>query len=251
VSGSYSSTATKSLCAKGACAAALACLSLATGCSTDIFDTTVNLGSEAYDADFGCANGTIPTVTCNPDSASVCTASQTVDTDASAATGVPASVSVTPGCDGTSDLCFAQVSARLVYPVNVLQDDNFVSAVARRSISLVRLADLAYTVPIDTLTFEAPAVDIHVGPAGTTTETDPGVVLVGSTAAIPAGTPVDAPMHLTIADGSPARTLIEQSIQAEQTFVFVLTLAPRIEAGQTIPAGAVEVDLFPQIQLGF
>lgn len=244
--GSYLSTATK-----GVYAAALVCLSLAAGCSTDIFDTTVNLGSEAYDADFGCTNGTIPTVTCNPDSASTCAAGQTVGADASAATGVPANVSVTPGCDVTSDLCFAQVSARVIYPVNVLQDDNFVSAVARRSISLVRLADLAYTVPIDTLTFEVPVVDVHVGPAGTTAETDPGVVLVGSTAAIPAGTPVDTPMHLTIADGSPARALIEESIHAEQTFVFVLTLAPRIEAGQTIPAGAVEVDLFPQIQLGF
>jgi hypothetical protein len=233
------------------CAAVLVCLSLATGCSTEIFDSTVNLGSEAYDADFGCANGTIPTVTCNPDSTSVCTAGQTVDTEASAATGVPANVSVTPGCDATSDLCLAQVRARMVYPVNVLQDDSFVSAVARRSISLVRLADLAYTVPIDTLTFEVPAVDVHVGPAGTMLETDPGVVLVGSTAPIPAGASVTTPMHLTIADGSPARVLIEQSIQAEQTFVFVLTLAPRIEAGQTIPAGAVEVDLFPQVQLGF
>jgi hypothetical protein len=226
-------------------------VAVATGCSTDIFDTTVELGSEAYDADFGCNNGTIPTVACSPGSSSVCAAGQTIETDASAATGVPANVSVTPGCDATSDLCFAQVSARVVYPVNVLQDDNFVNAVARRSISLVRLADLAYTVPIDTLTFEVPAVAIYVGPAGTTLETDPGVVSVGSTAPIPAGTPVTVAMHLTIADGSPARALIEQSIQSEQTFVFVLTLAPRIEAGQTIPAGAIEVDLFPQVQLGF
>jgi hypothetical protein len=94
-------------------------------------------------------------------------------------------------------------------------------------------------------------VNIYVGPAGTTSETDPGVVSVGSTAPIPAATPVTSPLHLTIADGSPARTLIEQSIQAEQTFVFVVTLAPRIASGDPIPAGAIEVDLFPQIQLGF
>jgi hypothetical protein len=74
---------------------------------------------------------------------------------------------------------------------------------------------------------------------------------VGSTVPVPAGTTVTTQMHVTIGDGSPARALIEQSIKAEQTFVFVLTLAPRIEAGAPIPGGAIEVDLFPQVALGF
>jgi hypothetical protein len=236
--------------AQMACAALLASAPWVVGCSSDIFDVTVDLSSEAYHTDFGCTNGNIPSVACDPSAPTVCATGQTVDTDATAATGVPANVSVTPGCDASSDLCFAQVMARVVYPVNVLQDDNFTTKVAQRTISLVRLADLAYTVPIDTLTFAVPAVDIYVGPAGTMSETDPGVVSVGSTAPIPAATPVTSPLHLTIADGSPARTLIERSVQAEQTFVFVVTLAPRIAAGDPIPAGAIEVDLFPQIQLG-
>jgi hypothetical protein len=237
--------------AKVASAVAMLAWAAAAGCSKDIFDVTVELGTEAYDADFGCTNGTIPTVTCDPASPSVCTTDQTADADGTPAAGIPAKVAVTPGCDASADLCFAQVNARTVYPVNVLKDDNFVTKVAQRSISLVRLADLAYTVPIDTTTFEVPAVDIYVGPAGTALETDPGVVLVGTTSPIPPGTPVTTAMHLTIGDGSPARALIEQSIQAEQTFVFVLTLAPRIEAGDPIPAGAIEVDLFPQVALGF
>jgi hypothetical protein len=236
--------------ARMACAALLASAPWVIGCSSDIFDVTVDLGSEAYHTDFGCTNGNIPSVACDPSAPTVCAYEQPVEADVSATAGVPANVSVTPGCDASSDSCFAQVMARVVYPVNVLQDDNFTTKVAQRTISLVHLADLAYTVPIDTLTFAVPTVNIYVGPAGTTSETDPGVVSVGSTAPIPAATPVTLPLHLTIADGSPARTLIEQSVQAEQTFVFVVTLAPRIAAGDPIPAGAIEVDLFPQIQLG-
>jgi hypothetical protein len=220
------------------------------GCSKDIFDVTVELGSETYSADFGQRTGTVPTIACNPHYPDVCSGASVIAPNEVASAG-PVTAGVTTGCDGTIDLCFAQVSARVVYPVNVLQDDGFVTAVAERSISLVRLAQVAYTVPTNTLTFDVPSVDIYVGPAGTLRETDPGVVQVGSTVAVPATTPFTTPMNLVIADGSPGRALIEQSIQAAQTFVFVLTLAPRIEAGAPVPAGAVEVDLFPQVDLGF
>lgn len=235
--------------AKLACTVVLA-WAAAAGCSGDDFDVTVELGAEAYDADFGCTNGTVSTVICDPASPSVCTG-LTVDADATPVAASPANVAVTRGCDASTDRCFAQANARTIYAVNVLHDDNFVTKVAQRSISLVHLADLAYTVPINTTTFEVPAVDIYVGPAGTARETDPGVVLVGTTSPIPPGTTVTTAMHLTIEDGSPARALIEKSIQAEQTFVFVLTLAPRIAPGAPIPAGAIEVDLSPQVALGF
>ncbi|HEY5090276.1 MAG TPA: hypothetical protein VIK30_09905 [Polyangia bacterium] len=235
--------------AKLACTVVLA-WAAAAGCSGDDLDVTVELGAEAYDADFGCTNGTVSTVICDPASPSVCTG-LTVDADATPVAASPANVAVTRGCDAGTDRCFAQANARTIYAVNVLHDDNFVTKVAQRSISLVHLADLAYTVPINTTTFEVPAVDIYVGPAGTARETDPGVVLVGTTSPIPPGTTVTTAMHLTIEDGSPARALIEKSIQAEQTFVFVLTLAPRIAPGAPIPAGAIEVDLSPQVALGF
>lgn len=237
--------------ASSACAVALACASLAAACSKDIFDVTVKLGSESYSANIGMQSGTIPTVTCDPAAPSACTGGQAVDPNGMMVTTGPATVGVSLSCDAATVHCFAQVNVRVVYPVNVLQDDAFVAAVAQRSISLVRLADLAYTVPVNTLTFEAPAVDIYVGPAGTALETDPGVVSVGSTSPIPAATPVTATQHFTIADGSPARALIEGSVQAELPFVFVLTLGPRVEAGDAIPAGTFEVDLFPQVQLGF
>jgi hypothetical protein len=230
---------------------ALTCAPLAASCSKDIFDVTVNLGAQTYSANVGQQSGTVPTVTCDPAAPTTCTGGQAVDPNSTMVTTGPATVGVSLSCDAATVHCFAQANVRVVYPVNVLQDDAFVAAVAQRSISLVRLADLAYTVPVNTLTFEAPAVDVFAGPAGTALETDPGVVSVGSTTPIPAGTPVTAAQHFTIADGSPARALIEESVQAEQPFVFVLTMGPRVEAGDAIPAGMFEVDLLPQVQLGF
>src|ERR1035438_7080596 len=103
------------------------------GCSKDIFDVTVELGSETYSADVGQQTGTIPTIACNPHYPGVCSAATVVAPNDVAAAG-PVTVAVTPGRDGTTNLCFAQVSARVVYPVSVLQDDGFVTAVAQRSL---------------------------------------------------------------------------------------------------------------------
>jgi hypothetical protein len=172
-----------------------------------------------------------------------------VSTDV-AAFGVPATVDLTGACDAATHLCYAQATVRAPYTLSVLDDPGFVSAVARSGTSFIRVADLAYTVPANTLNFDVPAVDLYVGPPGSARETDPGVVRVGSTTAVGAGQTFGDDQHLTVADGSPARTLIEADIQARQPFTFVLLLAPRLDSGHPIPAGAVEIDVTPQILIG-
>ncbi|HEX4404977.1 MAG TPA: hypothetical protein VH560_09125 [Polyangia bacterium] len=168
------------------------------------------------------------------------------------ADGAPADVSVDVGCDATTSRCFAQANARLSYELDVLQDDAFVTKVERRAISVVRSIDLAYTLPTNTLTFDVPRIDVYVGPVGSKTETDPGVVLVDSVQSITAGSTFgdDARRHLTLADDSPARTLIASSIQAKAPFVFVLVTAPRLDAGAPVPGGAFEIDVYPTLGLG-
>jgi hypothetical protein len=226
------------------------CAGLVVACDPDVFDVDIALAPHAYDADFGPSAGTIPTVACDPTAPTACDVGMTLavtSTDAA----VPADVSVDVACDATSARCYAEARARLAYELDVLQDDAFVTKVERRAISVVRSIDLAYTVPTNTLTFDVPLIDVYVGPAGTKAETDPGVAHVDSLAPLAAGTTfVDSPRHLTLADGSPARTLIEQSIQAEQPFVFVLVAAPRLEAGAALPGGAFEIDVVPTVALG-
>jgi hypothetical protein len=222
----------------------------ASACSVDVFDVDVPLSPHAYQADFGTSSGMIPTVACDATMPTVCGTGQTLAVTTT--DGAPADVSVDIGCDATTSRCFAEAHALLTYELDVLQDDAFVTKVERRAISVVRSVDLAYTLPTNTLTFDVPRIDVYVGPVGTKAETDPGVVLVDSVQSITAGLTFgdDARRHLTLADDSPARTLIASSIQSKTPFVFVLVTAPRLDAGAPVPGGAFEIDIYPTLGLG-
>jgi hypothetical protein len=221
------------------------------GCSADVFDVDVDLMQRTFVLDFGSQSGTIPTVTCSDATVQeVCGASPSVGVDTSSTTGVPSDVQVTLGCDAATNLCFAQASGHLSQPVNVLQDDAFVTRVERHALSFVRLVDVAYTIPTNTLTFEIPQFDIYAGPTGSTRETDPGVAAVGSTQPVPAGTVVNDAQHISITDETPARPMIEHAIEHKQEFVFVVVTNPRLEAGAAVPAGTVQIDVSAKLTIG-
>lgn len=234
----------------GARAAALAA-ALGGGCSADVFDVDVALTARTFVADFGSQSGTIPTVACTEEVAQqVCGTSPSVNVDTSSSTGVPSDVTVMLGCDATTNQCFAQASAHLSQPVDVLQDDAFVTRVERHALSFVQLVDVAYTIPANTSTFAIPQIDIYAGPAGSTRETDPGVAIVGSTQPVPAGAVINDAQHVTISDETPARPLIEHAIENKQEFVFVVVATPRLDAGAPIPAGSVQIDVAPKLTIG-
>ena len=64
--------------------------SVGAGCSSDIFDLEVALDAQSYAFDFGKAQGTIPTITCDPAAPSVCGSAPPIAVDP--ALGVPANV---------------------------------------------------------------------------------------------------------------------------------------------------------------
>src|SRR4029077_15706793 len=134
--------------------------------------------TETYRPDFGAATGTIPVIACDPAAPGACADGTVVDVTAPTK-GTPADIQVSTGCDAASDRCFAQASARVPYTVDVFQDDAFTSKDASHVVEFVRIADFAYSVSMNSFTFDVPQIDIYVGPAGTTRETDPGVVAVG------------------------------------------------------------------------
>jgi len=221
------------------------------GCSADVFDVTVDLTPRTFALDFGQQMGTIPTVTCDDTIvAEVCGSGQSVSVDTSSTTGVPSDVQMQLGCDASTARCFAQATAHASQPVNVLQDDAFVTRIERNALDFVHLVDVAYTIPVNTLTFDIPQFDIYAGPSGARLETDPGVAFVGSTQAIAAGAVVTDPLHVTISDETPARPVIEDAIENKQEFVFIVVAAPRLDAGAPIPAGAVQLDVSPSLVVG-
>jgi hypothetical protein len=222
----------------------------AVGCSKDIFDLSLDLQKEVYTIDLGPARGDVPAVPCSQDATDPCSNAPLVSLDA-AALGVPAAVDLTAGCDDTTRLCYAQATVRVSYTVSVLEDPGFAESVARRATSFVRVADLGYTVPASTTNFALPSLELYVGPAGSARETDPDVVPVGSTTPLGPDETVMGERHLTVADGSAARDRLEADIQARRPFTFVFVLAPRLDSGQPIPAGALEIDVTPHLLIGF
>jgi hypothetical protein len=223
---------------------AIVALATVTACNPDVLDVDVDLASQRYVSDFGASTGAVPIVPCAPAMPEACAVAGATTVAADQAT-------VTLGCDASTSRCFASARARDSFEVDVLRDDDFVSKVARRAVTLVRTVDLAYTVPVNTLSFDVPRVDLYVGPLGTTKETDPGVAPVDTIPPIAAGTTfLDPRRHLVVADGSPARAFIVSSIQTEQPFVFVVVATTRVEAGAALPGGALEVDVYPHLLLG-
>jgi hypothetical protein len=232
----------------GAWALAIGVWLLAGGCSRDVFDVTVDLKTQNYRADFGMAVGTIPVVACDSNAAGACGDGSVLDVAAPPAAG-SANVELSAGCDPAASRCFVQANGRVPYSVDVFQDDAFASKVASHVVELVRVADVAYAVSMNSLTFDVPQIDIYVGPAGITRETDPGVVAIGSTPAIPAGTLL-TDGHIAVGDDSPARATLEDEIRKQQPLTFLIVLAPRIEAGAPVPAGVIDVNVSPRLLVG-
>jgi hypothetical protein len=217
------------------------------GC--DVFDFTVDLSAQTFTLDFGQQSGTIPTVACG-ETADVCGTTLAVNVDTSSMAGVPSDVEVALGCDDSSGFCFAQASARAAQTIGVLQGDDLGDKIARNGTSFVQEVDVAYTIPLNTLTFDIPQVDVYAGPAGSTRETDPGVAFVGSTQPIAAGVTTSEAQHIMITDDTPARPVIEDAIENKRDFVFIVVAQPRLTAGSPVPAGAVQIDVQPSVTIG-
>lgn len=209
-------------------------------CNSNIFDVNLALEPSTFTADFGPATGTIPAITCSPDAPEICGTGEVLST--TTPEGFPAEVSIANGCDPATSSCFAQARARFVLPIDPPQDTS--------GSSFVRAVDIGYTMPANTLNFDIPAVAVYVGPAGSLTEGDAGVVFVDTIPGFAAGTTFADQRHLVLPAGSPALSVVQTAVQNQMQFVFILVATPRLEAGQPVPAGAFEIDLFPTVQVG-
>jgi hypothetical protein len=208
----------------------------------NILDTDIRLQRQVYSQDFGKAAGTVPVVPCSPQM-DIC--QQVTDAvQGSQARGV---------CDTTLNVCYAEATMTLPYTVNLSQDQAFQSGVAGRVVQFVRAVELGYSLPTNTLTFDIPEVEIFLGPQDAKNKTDPGVVRVGTIGPFKAGQTISdgAPRTLAIADGSPARTQLEQNVKNPKVpFVFLISATPRLDGGKPLPAGKLELHVFPKITVG-
>lgn len=209
--------------------------------SSDIFDVDVHLQTQPFSHDFGNAMGKVPPVPCSA-MMNTCQLVKDALNDSR----------VAALCDGT--MCYAQADVTLPSPdIDLSKEKEFQSKVAQKAVQAVRTIDLGYRVVVNTLSFDIPAIDVYVGPSGAMLKTDPGVLPIGTIGPIGKGqrTPDNVLSHLKVADGSKARDyLVGKVMMPKPPFVFLLAASPRLKAGDSLPAGNIEIDVLPTVTVG-
>jgi hypothetical protein len=225
-------------------------LALGGGCS-DVFDVDVDLQQASFAVDFGSLEGTIPAIACDPSAPAACTvaaigAQALADQSGVGATGTH----ITAGCDATTSQCYAVADTQAAVTVDTITGDSLGTKLASHGTSFVHAIDVRYTVPANTLTFDLPSVDVFIGPPGSSVDSDPGVAAAGTLAPIAAGAVLREVHHLVVADGTPAHALVADSVRAKRPIVIILHASPRADAGARMPAGALQVVIYPRVSVG-
>lgn len=211
--------------------------------NANIFDTDIRLQRQDYSHDFGQARGTLPTVACTAQSDPCQLVADQL------ATGVNGAKAF---CDTGQGHCAVEGNVALTYPVNLSQDPSFQSSVGQKAVQFVQKIEFGYALQ-NSLTFALPRIDLYIGPQDARSKDDAGVVPLGQIGPFAAGEdiPDAAPRTLSVERGSAAFAQLERSIKSPKTpFVFLLSAAPRIDAGQPVPAGKLELHLYPKITVG-
>jgi hypothetical protein len=55
---------------------------------------------------------------------------------------------------------------------------------------------------------------------------------------------------MAISDDAPALPVIQHAVEDKQDFVFIVVATPRMNAGMPVPAGTVQIDVYPSIVVG-
>jgi hypothetical protein len=225
-------------------------LALGGGCS-DVFDVDVDLQQASVAVDFGSLEGTIPAIACDPSAPAACTVAAIGAQALADQSGVaPTDTHITAGCDAATSQCYAVADTHAAVSVDTITGDSLGAKLARHGTSFVHAIDVRYTVPANTLTFDLPSIDVYIGPPGSSVDTDPGVAAAGTLAPIAAGAVFSQVRHLVVADGTPAHALVEDSVSAKRPIVVILHASPRADAGARLPAGALQLVIYPRITVG-
>jgi hypothetical protein len=228
----------------------LALGALASGCNllgSNGLNVNYDLQPQEYAQDFGSTMGTFPTVSCAAGGDAVC---QQVP-------GLP--MGSTASCDPTSTNCILTQDVRLTQQVNLSQEQGFPSSVANSSaIDHVTVGAVHYWTPTNTLTIDTPPIDVYVGSQSAKTETDPGVVKLGTLPSLPAGTrtscgsgapgTADSKCDMPLTDAGKA-ALSALAKDYRTPFNVLVVAHVLVTGGEPVPAG--KLDLFVQPTVTF
>ena len=194
-----------------------------------------------YDLNFNLTlpNNVIPTVPCPLlDCASLLKAAGVIDNR------------IAPLCDSSVGSCAADVNLTILYILNIAEDPAFKLGIAQRNADSMRDVKMYYGMT-NSSNLDIDKIDVHLAPKGVYSRDAVGVAQIGSLGPIAKTSELpDKANFLLITDGSPAHTQIVANVKTPEVPINVLMFVKtRMKAGAPVPAGKIEVRLFPQVTL--
>jgi hypothetical protein len=219
----------------------------AAGGGCGLLETTISLAVQTVSKDFGTSTATVPAVACTS-ATDPCAAAASQVAGPIAASGA----TVAGICDTAAMKCTAQVSATLSYPVNLSADQQYTSGVGGKAVNLVKSITLKYGVPVNSLTFNIPQLDLYIAPSGVTSITDPSALRIDKIPPIAKmTTSADGSGSIVVNTSTPAGQKFVYYVQhPSEPFVLLANTQPVLRAGDPMPAGKITVHIQPQSTVG-
>jgi hypothetical protein len=153
----------------------------------------------------------------------------------------PASPEVPITCEG--GVC-NPAAVTISAPIGAVVDFDVLTASARelvRHIDTIEILEATYEIPMNTLTFEVPPIELFWGPEGAV-DVDPsmGVVALGTMPAIPAGSTTGGAIAL---DGPGVAAMSDYLVHTSRRIRFFARTRVDLEPGGPFPEGSLRISV--------
>ncbi len=218
-------------------------IALSTGCGT--FSYPYEFEPENFAQDFGSQTGNLPDGDCTQAPSLCSTAASLV----SGSTGT---------CDGATKKCVITYDFRQVQEIDLDKQASFPPQVLNSGlVSLVKIDQVRYWTPTNTLSFATPPIDVYFGPKGTQKESDVGAIKIATLDPLAAATPTACVMGQPVGDKKSACKMKLTDAGRNALSVFAKDFKTNFEAllvahivvhsGDAIPAGKLNLSVQPVV----
>jgi hypothetical protein len=149
-----------------------------------------------------------------------------------------------PNGAGTS-VCTAVVAASVAQAVNLSAEVPSLSSAT--SLVDIRIEQIEYAVPANTLTVDVPPLSLYLAPAGVTDAADPRAVKFGTVPVIPA---MSTASGVVMPEPNANATLASFASDPSMPFSIIGTTTIHVPSGTPTPTGAIQIVVSGELSVG-